>query len=57
MSLGQVELEGHFEVIVRYRQEKVLCPRCNSMMVRRHEGKFQHKKDRKLRDKIAVLTL
>jgi transposase len=57
MILGQVELEDRFEVTVRYRRDKVPCPRCNSVMVRKHEGILQRKKDRKLRDKIVVLTL
>lgn len=55
--LGQIELEDHFEVTVRYRRDKVGCPICGSMMVRKHESTFQRKKDRKLRDKIVVFTL
>jgi len=55
--LGQIELEDHFEVTVRYRRDKVGCPICGSMMVRKHESTFQRKKDRRLRDKIVVLTL
>ena len=55
--LGQIELEDHFEVTVRYRRDKVGCPSCGSIMVRKHESTFQRKKDRKLRDKIVVLTL
>ena len=55
MILGQIELDDHFEVTVRYRQDKVACPGCGSMMVRKHESTFQCKKDRKLRDKIVVL--
>ena len=55
--LGQIELEDHFEVTVRYRRDKVDCPICGSMMVRKHESTFQRKKDRELRDKIVVLTL
>jgi len=55
--LGQIELEDHFEVTVRYRRDKVGCPICGSMMVRKHESTFQRKKDSKLRDKIVVLTL
>jgi transposase len=57
MVVGQIELDDHFEVTVRYRRDKVACPRCGSMMVRKHESTFQHKKDRKLRDKIVVLSL
>lgn len=57
MILGQIELDDHFEVTVRYRQDKVACPGCGSMMVRKHESTFQRKKDRKLRDKIVVLFL
>ena len=55
--LGQIELEDHFKVTVRYRRDKVGCPICGSMMVRKHGSTFQHKKDRKLGDKIVVLTL
>ena len=57
MLLAQVELDDHFEVTVRYRRDKVGCPTCGSTMVRKHESTFQRKKDRKLRDKIVVLTL
>ena len=57
MILGQVELESHFEVTVRYRRDKIACPRCGSMMVRMHESTFQRKKDRKIRDKTVVVTL
>jgi len=57
LILGQVELEDHFEVTVRYRRDKVPCPRCGSVMVKKHESEFQRKKDRKLRDKTVVLTL
>jgi transposase len=57
MILGQVELDDHFEVTIRYLRQKVACPRCGSVMVRKHESTFQRKKDRKLRDKIVILTL
>jgi transposase len=57
LILGQVELEDYFDVTVRYRRDKIPCPSCGSMMVRKHESTFQRKKDRKLRDKIVVLTL
>ncbi len=57
LILGQVELEDHFEVTVRYRRDKVRCPGCGSVMVKKHDSKFQRKKDRKLRDKSVVLTL
>jgi hypothetical protein len=40
LSLGQVEPEGHFDVTVRYRRDKVPCSRCGSVMVRKHEGEF-----------------
>jgi ribosomal protein S27AE len=53
LILGQVELEDHFEVTVRYRRDKVPCPRCGSVMVKKHESEFQRKKDRKLRDKTG----
>jgi transposase len=57
LILGQVELEDHFEVTVRYRRDKVPCPRCGSVMGRKRESEFQRKKDRKMRDKIVFLTL
>jgi transposase len=57
MILGQIELDDHFEVTVRYRAEKVACPGCGSMMVRKHESTFQRKKDRRLRDKMVILIL
>ena len=57
MILGQVELEDRFEVTVRYRRDKIACPGCGSLMVRKHESKFQRKKDRKLRDKMVILTV
>jgi len=56
MVLRQVEMDDHFEVTTRYRRDKVACPGRGSMMVRKHESSFQRKKDRKLRDKIVVLT-
>ena len=55
--LGQIELEDHFEVIVRYRRDQVACPNCGGMMVKKHDSKFQRKKDRRLRDKKVILTL
>ena len=36
MVLGQIELENQLEVTVRYRRDKVGCPSCSSMMVRKH---------------------
>ena len=57
MILGQVEMDDHFEVTIRYRRDKVACLKCGSMMVRKHGSTFQRKKDRKLRDKIVILTL
>ena len=55
--LGQLELEDRFELTIRYQRDKVACPRCGSMIVRKHESTFQRKIDRKLRDKIVVPTL
>jgi transposase len=57
MVLGQMELDDHLEVTVRYRRDEVACPRCGSMMVRKHDSSFQHKEGRQLRDKMVVLTL
>ena len=55
--LGQIELEDHFEVTVRYRRDRIACPSCGKMMVKKHDSTFQHKKDRRLRDKEVILTL
>lgn len=54
---GQAELDDHFDVTVRYRRDKVPCPGCGSPMVKKHDSKFQRKKDRRIRDKIVILTL
>ena len=55
--LWQRELKGHFEVIVIYRREKVVCPRCGRATTKEHDRRPQHKKDRRLRDKMVFLTL
>ena len=57
MVLAQLEIEGHFEVTVRYWQDKLSCPSYGGKMVKKHESVFQRKKDRKLRDRVVVLTL
>jgi len=57
MILGQKELGNHFEVIVKYRQDRVACPNCGRIMVKKHDSTFQCKKDRRLRDKKVMLIL
>ena len=57
MIVGQVELDDHFEFIIRYGRDRVGCPISGSTIARKHECTFQRKKDRKLRDKIVVLSL
>lgn len=42
---------------IRCQRDKVACPKCGSMMARKHGSTFQRKKDRELRDKIVELTL
>jgi transposase len=55
--LEQKELEGHFEVMVKYRREAVECPRCGRMVCKIQDSRLQWKQDRKLRDKLVLLRL
>ena len=55
--LGQIALDDHLEVTVRYQRDKVACPGCGSMMLRKHESTFQHKKDRRLKDSCVKLKV
>lgn len=55
--LGQIELDGHFEVTVRYRRDRVACVSCDGVMVKKHDSTFQRKRDRSLRDKKVILVL
>jgi len=55
--LWQKEMENHFEVMVIYRREKAICPRCGKVTAKEHDRRPQHKKDRRLRDKVVFLTL
>ena len=55
--LGQKEMENHFEVTVIYRQKEVICPWCGRVTIKEHDRRQQYKLDRRLRDKIVLLTL
>jgi len=55
--LGQKEMENHFEVTVIYRREQARCPRCGKITNKEHDRRPQYKLDRRLRDKVVVLTL
>ncbi len=50
--LWQPELEGHIEVTVIYRRDKVSCPRCGKVTHKEHDRRRQNKQDRRLRDKV-----
>jgi transposase len=50
-------MENHFEVTVMYRREKAICPCCGKVSNKEHDRRPQHKKDRRLRDKVVILTL
>ncbi len=53
--LWQRESEGHIEVTVIYRRDKVTCPRCGKVTTREHDRRSQCKQDRRLRDKVVFL--
>ena len=53
--LWQRELEDHFEVMVIYRREKAICPRCGKVATKAHDRRPQRKQDRMLRDKVVLL--
>ena len=55
--LKQEELEDHFEVTVIYRRKGVVCPRCGKITTKEHDRRPQIKQDRRLRDKVVLLTL
>lgn len=55
--LRQQEKGNHFEVTVIYRTGKAICPRCGMVTSKEHDQRPQHKKDRRLRDKVVILTL
>ena len=57
MILWQRELEGHFEVAVRYRRQEAACPRCGKVTTKEHDRRQQRKQDRRLRDKVVLLLL
>ena len=54
--LEQKELGGYFEVIVIYRREEVSCPRCGQLTGKGHDRRLQWKQDRRLWDKVVLLT-
>ena len=55
--LWQKEKENYFEVTVIYRREKAICPCCGKATIKEHDWRPQQKKDRRLRDKMVILTL
>ena len=55
--LEQRELADHFEVVVMYRQDAVICPRCGQITNKEQDRRPQRKKDRMLRDKEVFLIL
>ncbi len=55
--LDQRELADHFGVVVMYRQDKAICPKCGQITNKEHDRRPQRKKDRMLRDKEVFLIL
>lgn len=55
--MEQREPADHFEVVVMYRQDEVICPRCGQITNKEHDRRPQRKKDRMLRDKEVFLIL
>jgi len=55
--LWQQELEDHFEVTVIYRRKGAVCPRCGKVTIKEHDKRQQLKQDRRLRDKVVLLSL
>ena len=50
-------IKEHFEVMVIFRREKAICPRCGKAITKEQDRRSQHKQDRQLRDKKVFLTL
>ena len=57
MILRQEELETHFEMVVTYRRNQAVCPRCGQITNKVHDRREQWKQDRRLRDKSVYLKL
>ncbi len=55
--LGHDELEARIEVVVRYRRQGELCPRCGSWTEKVHSTSRQRKRDRRLWEKAEFLVL
>jgi len=55
--LKQEELGDHFEVTAIYRRKGAVCPRCGKITTKEHDRRPQIKQDRRLRDKVVLLTL
>jgi transposase len=55
--LEQRELADSFEVVVIYRRQEVICPRCGKTTTKEHDRRLQCKQDRRLRDKMVFLKL
>ena len=55
--LWQKETETHIEVVVIYRSDKAACPQYGEVISRVHDRTPQCKQDRRLRDKVVLLTL
>ncbi len=55
--LWQKETETNIEVIVIYRGNNATCPQCGEVTTKVHDRRRQCKQDRRLRDKVVLLTL
>ena len=55
--LWQKEMEIYIEVVVIYRRDKATCPQCGEVTSKVHDRRPQCKQDRRLRDKVVLLTL
>jgi len=55
--LWQKETETYIEVVVIYRGDKATCPQCGEVTTKVHDRRPQCKQDRRLRDKVVLLTL
>jgi len=55
--LKQEELGSHFGVTVIYRRKGAVCPRCGKVTTKEHDRRPQLKQDRRLRDKVVLLSL
>ena len=55
--LWQKETEIYIEVVVIYRGDNATCPQCGEVTTKVHDRRPQCKQDRRLRDKVVLLTL